>query len=1309
MNRQRHVVGEAMRWVRCTAALLLLSLSAVAGAQNVAPDRSRIFLESTPVTAHDREARELTASRTKTRRAADLNSSLRKLSRSRWQSNYYLVRVRGPRVADVKARMEELGARVESYVQFYAFVVKMNGAVLDQVAQLEEVEWVGPYKAEHRVARALNARRAFGDENEELRLDVYLFTLDGLPEVSSFVRDQGGTVEAEVQNPAVPKVRARLPAKCVDLLSAIPVVRLICEYVPETFDNDKAATIMGVPAVWNAHGLTGSNQIVGHADSGLDVGSTGVTMNADFRGRIVAAFALGRSNDWSDFFGHGTHTAGSILGNGTNSSGLYRGVACEAKLVHQAVSDRFSGPTGIPADYGTLFGQAYSNGARIHSDSWGLTNGYYRAVEADAWLWNGGRPRDMLIVVSAGNDGPDRATVDRAPAVAKNVLTVGATENARPGFGEDGDNTNEVVDFSSRGPTDESRVKPDIVAPGTWVASVKTHGAIMAFADDMEHGTNGMTVDPAGGPWKQKKSVSRSSSTSWNYTNSGVFAHYLRTPYITLPYTSCWLRLFWRGSMQGTSGSSRTYLKVCYRMSGDTNYYNLLPLSLPIGQSSSSPPYSVTYTNWQQFYFPMPTNAFGTNLQWCILVTSRTASASADIYIDDISVGSFFSTGDMWDHGLAARGDNIDSNYTLESGTSMAAPLTAGAAALTRQFYQERRSCPAPSAALIKGTLINGATSLTPGIPRPDCTQGWGRVNLEYSLFPPPPRSLVFFDQTNGLDEGQQEIFRINVTNASEELRATLAWSDREGATLQNDLDLLLVRPDGISTGRADSINNVEGIDVSSPATGIWSVVVEGQTVPYGPQPFALILSGSIVTVDERTLTHHFLLYTQGFNSVTAPSGWATQLVYASGTTSPALSFVTNSVYPGGLAAYEGLCFVAFNSASCASGCQYRLLQTNAISTVHYTNIVADFAWARGSTYSSYFNDFMEVQWSTSGAEWVSVSTNYRHSTAGGTAAWYKVSAVLPAGAENRTNLFLAFLFTSRHGRDCHLDDLRVTGEPGASTLRILASQGPESPPEQVRTNRMGSWVTNRIATPVTIGSTQYECSGWAMTGNEPASGSTTGFTMQVTNDATLTWLWTTNYYLALSVSGSGSVNQAGGWYRFASNVVAVASPSNFYHLGAWVGDTAGCAAVGNQLTIPVTQPRQIVARFDPDLAPLGTPTWWMNLYGLTGGSFAVQETNDTDSDGMPAWQEWTADTDPTNPGSFLDLLRLSRSGTDIRVTWQGGQQATQFLEKGFSIYATGLQWLVIATNAPATPLTNTFAQPAAPGTSVFYRIRAAR
>lgn len=135
----------------------------------------------------------------------------------------------------------------------------------------------------------------------------------------------------------------------------------------------------------------------------------------------------------------------------------------------------------------TMVDDYHARGARISSNSWGadVAGDYtidaqlYDGLTRDARAAVAGN-QEMLFVVAAGNAGPTAGSVG-SPGTAKNVLTVGASETSNPaaaagdGCGQtiiDGDDARDIADFSSRGPTADGRIKPDIVAPGTFV-----HGA----------------------------------------------------------------------------------------------------------------------------------------------------------------------------------------------------------------------------------------------------------------------------------------------------------------------------------------------------------------------------------------------------------------------------------------------------------------------------------------------------------------------------------------------------------------------------------------------------------------------------------------------------------------------------------------------------------------------------------------------------------------------------------------------------------------------------------------------------------------
>jgi hypothetical protein len=116
----------------------------------------------------------------------------------------------------------------------------------------------------------------------------------------------------------------------------------------------------------------------------------------------------------------------------------------------------------------------------------------------------------------------------------------------------------------------------------------------------------------------------------------------------------------------------------------------------------------------------------------------------------------------------------------------------------------------------------------------------------------------------------------------------------------------------------------------------------------------------------------------------------------------------------------------------------------------------------------------------------------------------------------------------------------------------------------------------------------------------------------------------------------------------------------------------------------------------------MGTPVWWMVSNGLTNGSLIDLELDDDDHDGMAAWQEWRAFTDPTNAASALVFTGVSSTGGNVVVQWQSATGPTYAVLRGAAPDGTSTQ---LATGVIATPPINVWTDTTATAVEPFYRI----
>jgi subtilisin family serine protease len=219
---------------------------------------------------------------------------------------------------------------------------------------------------------------------------------------------------------------------------------------------DASVPLIGVPSVWQ-QGITGAGIKVGIVDTGIDPN------HADFANRIAQVKDFTGQGP-TDNHGHGTHVAGIIGGAGVASSGKYKGVAPDCAFYTAKVL-RGDG-SGSTSDVMAGIEWAVQQGVQVINLSLG-SDGACDGTDALSVLCDAAMGRGVVMCVAAGNAGPGASTVG-SPGCAKLVITIGATSKA-----------DQVANFSSRGPTSDGRVKPDLCFPGVGIVSCRAAGTAM--------------------------------------------------------------------------------------------------------------------------------------------------------------------------------------------------------------------------------------------------------------------------------------------------------------------------------------------------------------------------------------------------------------------------------------------------------------------------------------------------------------------------------------------------------------------------------------------------------------------------------------------------------------------------------------------------------------------------------------------------------------------------------------------------------------------------------------------------------------
>lgn len=477
---------------------------------------------------------------------------------TRRTAGYALVQLQPGRL-DARLEMERAGLEIVGYVPDNAYQVRLTPGASRALAGIDGIRWWGPWEAGY----AVHSRLWPGSGDPTPEMTIHLFAGGRTDSVAAKLDASPSAVRTATKPaPRGASLRYAVPlsrrAAFVAEAAALPDVAWIEPYDPPRLHNNdaigpvqsNAATSLAGTSCTTCtifgHGITGTGQIVTVADSGNDSdmcffrkssAAGDVTDSEATTPPAVGTLSPGKkiigywvqpgatsydnnavcgssSTSW-----HGTHTSGTAVGDnfanlstaGAPGIDAGDGMAPNAQLLFQDVGDDTSGCLSGLADQYVLFQQALLGGARAHSNSYGSDSGgaYTGDAQAsDRFLFD---HEEMTIFFSAGNAGPGTNTIG-SPGTSKNVVTVGAL-----GHG----NSTTVAGFSSRGPTDDGRTKPDIMAPGSSTISA---------GGDSSHSSNNCGLSSLSGTSMACPTVAGASALLREYFANGFYPSGTATP-----------------------------------------------------------------------------------------------------------------------------------------------------------------------------------------------------------------------------------------------------------------------------------------------------------------------------------------------------------------------------------------------------------------------------------------------------------------------------------------------------------------------------------------------------------------------------------------------------------------------------------------------------------------------------------------------------------------------------------------------------------------------------------------------------------
>ncbi|MGD9589809.1 MAG: S8 family serine peptidase [Pyrinomonadaceae bacterium] len=419
---------------------------------------------------------------------------------------YYVVQFGGTPTDEWLNDVGRLGIEILQYVPHQAYFVYGDGDAIARLADHSRVRWIGSYTPDQKLSKALvdqlraarkgsrPERGISGIETSKGKTGVFDIAVFSRADLDNFVEEfRGRFSKGFLQASRLPNnyfnvVQAEVSLDDIEAIAELPDVVGIEAHQASRNEDERAAQILAgnyfEPTIIHGPGYNpmtqfgadGTNITVSVVDDGVGIPGDGGfylttlnTVNGPLRGTTAGAS------------GHGHFNATLIAGSTPFGplDGLFynygRGIAPRAGIVN--IPRNRGGYSGSNADvYDDSISTPGPSGtnALISNNSWGsgVNGNTYGLLEAqfDGFVQDAsaaGTVDPITLIFSAGNEGAVGLT---QPKAAKNLIVVGNSESWRTDKGgASADNIDDLAVDSSRGPTADGRIKPDVVAPGTAV------------------------------------------------------------------------------------------------------------------------------------------------------------------------------------------------------------------------------------------------------------------------------------------------------------------------------------------------------------------------------------------------------------------------------------------------------------------------------------------------------------------------------------------------------------------------------------------------------------------------------------------------------------------------------------------------------------------------------------------------------------------------------------------------------------------------------------------------------------------------